>query len=575
MKRKNIIFLFLFLVVLPLSFAVEPEIDVLILNETFNYNDSYTNHGWQSITSCGDGFNVPTNETFGYNGNNSYCTQQEYLRRKLGTNLTNNGGVVFTFEDTVDTLHSGSRLTLILQNQTGGFSMRITFAETTFSPVETMTIDTSIAKGENCSLEYTIGESSEYFLALDFDDGVYNLYKDDVLVEDCTDKSIGTLTQLATIDLLTFYGSPENVTRYFDNFLIYKGDFLPTGGDCEFPSIFCDNFNYLIPLTDKSAPYDWSVFNQDGSEDTSVVPIDNVLVLNTSEYKRPYHDIDPFELNYDIADGVTVNSGVYSAQFSSEFELNLSVGNITYNTYDRRFNSPVYSIRGRVTGDSTTWYYKDSSNIYQVICSNCSSSNQTHDIKIIANFAQRIKMPFNSTFATDEVLFYLDGVEYDLDIPFIEAATQNQNKHEFIKDANSVFTLDEYYVYVGSDRFTNTLDNVQSSIFEKINISYGDGEGDLATQIDDLWDSIGLRSTASRIIAGLIFLLFANVAILSMVLAAKVQLTGIGIPLAILNIIFVLIMSYVKLLPFWILVVVIIGVSGTGALAALFASKNG
>ena len=102
-------------------------------------------------------------------------------------------------------------------------------------------------------------------------------------------------------------------------------------------------------------------------------------------------------------------------------------------------------------------------------------------------------------------------------VDFIDNTSQNQNKHDIIKSDDSEFIIDDYFVYVGSDRFENTLPLTQIEPFQNITEASPDGTttttetGDFKESIEALFPLFGIRTTGSRILLGICILVLFTV----------------------------------------------------------------
>jgi len=129
---------------------------------------------------------------------------------------------------------------------------------------------------------------------------------------------------------------------------------------------------------------------------------------------------------------------------------------------------------------------------------------------------------------------------------------------------------------IGTDKDTNTIDQYYTDLY--INTTdddflLGEGEsGDLATAISSIWDDMGLRSLASRIITGLFLMFMLGIFYVGGSLSVKMHPSG--IVLGILEILLLILLAYIGLLPYWILWVLVFVSALIGMITFVMMSKS-
>lgn len=350
--------------------------------------------------------------------------------------------------------------------------------------------------------------------------------------------------------------------------------------DCDFPRIFCDDFNYLIPLAQKEY-YAWNVVDEIGSVDLLFKPINYQLQLKSSDFKMPIHFNPTFDTNYRTSSSETVKNTDISPVFSTEFKIYPVKNNFTFVADDKTYATGVYYITGRNTSATAqTLYYRDSNFNLVTLCSDCIDYNKWNFIKITAFFVDYRGNHYNASFTDSEVQVYLrdgDGNTYFYeDIPFYDNMSVNQKWQWFEKEKTDKFYIDDYYVYVGTDKDVDTTGQYFQDLYvvEDLNVTLFDyeGSGDLAESIGSIWEDMGLKSLSSRIITGL-FLMFI-LAIFYIGGSLSVKMHPSALVLGVLEIMFLILMTYIGLIPFWVLLIMIFITAGIGMLSFFMMSKS-
>ncbi|GAG56700.1 unnamed protein product [marine sediment metagenome] len=146
----------------------------------------------------------------------------------------------------------------------------------------------------------------------------------------------------------------------------------------------------------------------------------------------------------------------------------------------------------------------------------------------------------------------------------------------FIKDNEAKARIDDYVVMRGTDRLIETfgdyfVDLYTPKILDLTPPTPGE-DFDWANTFYDVWPQLGLRSAISRIILGLVILLVGTVGIV-MALASKGVQPGV-MSIMVPAIILMILLTFVRLLPVWVPVVIAIAGASMGAFVAFMYFKS-
>lgn len=335
---------------------------------------------------------------------------------------------------------------------------------------------------------------------------------------------------------------------------------------CEYPSIFCDDFNYVASMNTRG----WSV--EIGTDiDSTYTPINNKLDLSIDDNSIiTRHNTELFQTSYKLSASDIFTSHYYSPVFSSQFVLYFenSTNNIFEYQADQKYLQTGYVIRTEIdlTGNSSgnmNWYYLNETNpnfVYVLICGNCTFSDTNLDIKISSFFKQRDNFPFNSTISTDIIKLYSNGdLLGEIDNFLFGDTIERLSRYHITKYNVGNFTIDNYYVMIGTDKNVATIENYYTDFFINITstIDSGVGDEDLTNRIANFWVSVGLKSSSSRYIFGLFVL-----SIILISIAYEIASLGGGMASAIITglagLILIFLFTYIDLLPKWIIIIITI-----------------
>lgn len=325
---------------------------------------------------------------------------------------------------------------------------------------------------------------------------------------------------------------------------------------CTFPTIFCETFNYPSPMEDNG----WVVYDESFKANHTFSPIDDELLLNESTYVLPYHETETFDTNYTTTEKTTVTKSYNSPVFSSEFDLFIyNTTNISDYAYDclgySAFDVAGQSVYTIYFCSNESVYYYDKNEIYQTLCNSCLTFNQWNKVKINTYFQPNDYYDFNSTVTANHIKFYINSAYKD-SISFLDNSSYNIQKYEFIKNYDSKAIIDNYYVMVGTDRSVDTSKFYYKQEYTKPiydELDEGEGSGDIASELENFWDNVGIKSTASRITVALFFMFLLGLIIIGVQLKSA---TGVrATPIIIIEFLFMVLLVYIKLLPIWIPIV--------------------
>jgi hypothetical protein len=255
---------------------------------------------------------------------------------------------------------------------------------------------------------------------------------------------------------------------------------------------------------------------------------------------------------------------------TAQFDLNLSSGCI---------KTDAFAVDGgkifkyRLCANGTVYESIDDIND-SPICEACITQNITNTIKITSKFKNRaVFKEFNSSFTSDLIDFYINSVGF-INRKMMNISgydTSSFKRFTLIKENNTQGFIDDVYVYTGSDPNYDTTQDLFSTVslivYEtETNTTLGTGaSSDLSTQVSSLWYTMGLRSTTSRVMFGLFLMVVITVAIIAAFIRFGMPVSAPA--LIILNIMFMIFLTYIGLLPIWIPVLLGIIAAGIAVIA--------
>jgi len=355
---------------------------------------------------------------------------------------------------------------------------------------------------------------------------------------------------------------------------------------CDFPTLFCDDFNYDVPLMSNTNNR-WFIQLGGGSMNATFTPTDNELqLINPQKFMSAYHETDVFDTSYQPDSGSAFTRHFYSPVFSSEFLLDFanttnSDNIFEYASYEKQ-TIVAYIIKAEIDRNTTddylgntsgdmNWYFANQTQpsvTWDLICGNCTSTDIPTVIKINSLFQQRDNFPFNSSIEDDEIRIYADGVLIGTVEDYLDARTEYIMQYEIIKFDVGNFTIDDYYIMVGTDKDVSTFEQYYTDFFINETVEeviLGTGEtGDMATALGTIWDDFGLKSVASRLMAGMFLLFLLAIVMFGASISMHTHLSP--TVLIVVELFFIILLTYIKLLPIWLPFVIVLIGAGVGAI---------
>ena len=556
--------------------AVEYSTSSMIFNATFNYSDAFTSHGWSFYTG-GDAYTYPLNVS-GYNGFGvNFTSVGSYTRalekRNLIENISNGTAIMaFSFINIQD----GSTATkqyVQFRNASGispSFTLNLGYAGSRI-----LNVLVAPSAQADCNMSQLISNDTwhDIIFSMDFDSKKYSVYMDGSC-EGCCDISFSTLEnfKIGFVTIAQQINTALTVKNLKDFFLA-RGS-LSGGISCSYPVLFCDNFNYNVPL----AEHGWQVYMGGQGIDNTFSPIQNKLNLQQDSFYSPLMDSGSgFPSNFHTAYGITVTETDSAPQFSSQFDLtlyNTSTADLAYCFKYSGFSSLQSGVYGiYICPNASIYYRNDNFNAEStaLLCENCyPANNATAAIKFITYFQPRARYDFNSSVQFDKIDVYVNNALKGTINSFLDNQSYNLRYYYIVKENDAKFDVDNYYVMVGSDTNFDTSQYFFTQFFTEKNetATMGSGTGDLATAVSNIWADFGLKSIASRVIFGLALMFLLAIFTIGAFLKAGAQI-NIG-AIVILEILFMIFLTYIKLIPVWIPIVLAI----LGAAIMLWYAKN-
>lgn len=568
-SKKNILLFFSFLLVLiPFSYSQAVTYSTIILNDSFNYkSETYASHSWTFVS--GLPYNTPSKvdgyEIYMYGRNSTQIyggSTTLNIRRPLPQNLSSSTSPYILRYQIYDNAP-------LSPSNSDRASVKLSRTVASADLVRIRAGEIYIGTGgnvQNCTystINRSVGTSYEMTLTWDLSTGLYSVYRNTDKI--CNDLSIGNTTAMAQIGAINVFVQSlagESQVRGIDNITLGNGSIGQT--DCSFPTIFCDDFNYAESLYSVN---EWLVYLSGFVVDSTFAPIDEKLNLEQDYYVAPYHEIEPFPVDYPIAEGVSWTISGYSPVFSSQFELNITSCSSNQEVFryiaNDRYQNRIFDTRGicEPTGNNISLYYRDINDNNVLLLSNATEVNSGNKLYINAYFEQNDEMHFNSTVNQSFVRYTLGGKTNTSD--FLDSDSVNWQNSQLFSDSDDNFIIDDYLIYVGTDPYTDTSFNNYEPFYdgtEDTTTTIGSGSGDLATNIGNIWEEFGIVSTVSKIIVALLLMLITAIVIFAWASSSHAH-----VPLgvyAFVEFILMLLLVFIGLLP--VAIVIIVTIAGIG-----------
>lgn len=358
-----------------------------------------------------------------------------------------------------------------------------------------------------------------------------------------------------------------------------------TGVSCSFPLIFCDTFSYKTSLYNNG----WKVKNRNGNTNAEFTPTGYEVIWNATNPYTISHTIDPFPTNYTLTDGNTIYNSIYAPSFSQEFDLqfNNSIGadgsdseaHLSIYTYDRDGDECSHlRFEGNTTSLNISVHRPDG--VFELLTT--FSVKKTERLKLSYHFSamnRTSKYGFNTTYLVNYITVTMNDTilhEFKED-DYIGIPTDCDSIYsvKFEKHLdNTAIKFDNYYLYAGTDftaigerytpQFSSDLVQLQEETFLS-NISTTDetGSRDFAEVMKNFWGTVGLKSTASKILFALVIMVIITGMTVFLFISNHVEVKGSVV--LVIDLFVMLVFVYLGLLPVWLIILMVIGGAGMGA----------
>lgn len=364
---------------------------------------------------------------------------------------------------------------------------------------------------------------------------------------------------------IQFYAKTNNTDSGIFIQEIYFGDEDPTVTECSFPSIFCDGFNYEIPVSTRG----WTVYDESYAINDTFIPKDDKLSFQLADnYFLAQHSTDKFPVNYLSSSDTVITEDIYAPAMSVEFKLTVYNSSTACHAYEAKSHASTEVYNLIFCPNESIYHLSNDADTYYPVCESCFHNGTEHKVKVNTFFKDSDAYGFNSSNVISYSALFIDGSMEAANIPFIDNSSIELGIYGHIQDYGVNSTVDDYYVMVGLDRFvdiskiyyTDYFDNLTSSSFTP----GGTGQ-DMAVAVASIWSSMGLKSTTSRVIAGLGLMFILAIGIYGLSLGSHHPISASVI--MIIEFFFMLLLTFIKLLPIWIPFVVVLLAVGIGALS--------
>lgn len=562
----KLFFVFIFsMILLGVAGATSFFCDQLIFSDSFDYTDAYTNHGWDSF-------------------DNGVCTDAQLppkpnITGTFGVSLTGCGAnadyridkIPFPSAFTGSNLHTISFNAEIRQNTSAepAFFVWLGSSGSQFqfglyanrSILVTPVFASGVKPCNGGFLDYNV--SGEYYLAFNMSDlngaGSYSVYKDGGIAGDCSKKNMSNNNVIDQIILFHSVKASTFTNQYLDNLNICNST-MTNASSCAYPALFCDDFNYNYKISTNG----WLPYSYTGVIQDDLYPISGQLELIDASLRSPAHTTGLFPTDYRISDSGIIGTTDIAPVFSSEFDMLLEEGDFYYAAGDTAYVG-AYMVKAHVEADNynISWYALNNDSTYTLLCANCTNVLQYEKVKINAYFKSHTSY-FNSTIPFDYIdVFYgttkigtkagflcntlVNGISSSLACPI------KLNYYQLFKNTDTKVYVDNYKVMVGTDATTPNVESFYNQAYNAVNetAAYAASD-DIYANAQSLWFQLGLRSAASRIFAGLMIMFIAAIIIIGVHLYVHVQPSPITI--ALVEVILVFVLTYIGLMPIWIVI---------------------
>lgn len=409
----------------------------------------------------------------------------------------------------------------------------------------------------------------------------------------------------------------KDCSVYGDNYECQSGRCIETSApdeDCPYPILFCDKFNYMSDISING----WRVYNF-ANNLNQLSPINDRLEFYDFDFTGISYSLNPFNLQF-FKNGYWyyILETPYSPVMTVQFDVFLNYTNYTFN-YDDYLSNPCLSLKAKTVNNYYLYWFllcdpqpslNGTFRIVNGTLLNTVTSYTNHDGSDLKYYFGRFKLPPNEKF-NFKISHYFKNRdvydEFDSNIPFdyyriwidekpfyVNYYTSEGNITSDIilyalddfsnSDKDSIKTIsvessntfigyiDNFYIITGDDKYYDTtmdyFGNVSMEFYEEGVNATGTAytqPKDFAKEIDKIWSTFGLRSTASKTLFGLLLLCMIGIALIAMFISTH---NPVNFPaIAFILIIFMVLFVYLKLLPMWI--PIILGIIAVGIIVWL------
>jgi len=589
---NKLFFLFLFLLIIPFAYSdnyneTVCDSDLIIINDTFEYSDSFELHGWNHVNVACGGNGTPITPSiyggggyFGTNGSTAGCTQYpSYTYLNLSTNMNATNSTYFLMEwdgwiyNDTDPRAKNVIVGMFAANDHQiGYTSKYLYNGLVLEFLRDAIDNASSVMARSFNdMEQAIvtypnsgWRKAHFKWVSNFETGLISVYEDGVVMLDMVQGNLH-LAPLTMIDIAYVNFAGNNVYGGIDNFLAcgatLSNETTTQPPDCDFPLLFCDEFNYGESLND----HDWIMFNQDSSINTVFSPVNNEVKWNGTEPKALSHEIERFPVTYRTSASETTIFSLYAPVFSNEFSIKISNESGKANLIDFKVfdieDDLCWILRINGSQDQTDVnVFNMTLNDFQPFVLDIDTA-LTYDIKAITQFTHINKTGyrFNTSKGYSTVQFRFGS--NSVDMPVYSACDSVFYPSIVKTDEESNLTIDDYFMYVGTDTLTDTTDFFIIPLYiPPENTSFVEetvgGVTDFSENIDDLWNTFGLFSATSKAIAALLIMMAVGLVLLATMLkVASGHLAAAAFVVVFGELMLMIFFVYIKLLPLWIPIV--------------------
>lgn len=345
--------------------------------------------------------------------------------------------------------------------------------------------------------------------------------------------------------------------------------------ECDFPVLFCDDFNYDAPLYYVK---EWNVINRDGSYDANFNPENEALnFTGVAPYYIKHFNPYPFSVNYTQSNGIIIYESSFAPSFSQEFDMYFQCETEASEAYfiSEDFNGNE-CVKLKIKSDAgilTLYFYNETAEDYSAL--GTISNNTIYHMKINERFtaAQRMYLfGFNTSNIKNHFYLYINNTAYHVKESLVmNSQCDNIASFRIQKEdvsADDWIFIDNYYSYVGFDKLVNTISQeaIDVSVENAIITTIAD-DIEIIDSLESFYNNFGLKSDTSRAVLGIglivIFTIFLSIGLMTMGTAGSITVGTV----AFIDFLLAIFLTYIKIFPVWILIIIALCGSGLGILA--------